>query len=217
MIVHVDADSTITGPLDELFNSKSDIVSVRNHNSFGLASNWNPPESPIFPPYGDYQYIDNQKYINTGFIASNKKEFWYEWSELNLKYAIQNENCKEQIVSNVYQGCYDEQHTANQIFNSGKYTTEILDPKESNVSYGISNSWGPQNNPWQSWLHLYAKNDRLFLIDPITNKEMCVKVLHQAGAATAKKLNLTFGGFRNWMRSFLSKEVINYLDEITNG
>lgn len=216
MIVHVDGDSTITGSLDELFNSQADLISVRNHNSFNLASAWKPPEMPHFPPYGNGQFIENQKYINTGFIASNNKDFWYEWHELNERYATSNQS-KEQILENVYQGCYDEQQTANQIFHSGKYTTEILDPKGSKLSYGISNSWGPQIDPWRSWLQLYMKNGKLCLVDPVEEQEMCVKVLHQAGSQVGYKLNSTFGGLRNWMRSFLSKEVIEYLNEVTNG
>jgi hypothetical protein len=38
MVVHIDGDSVVTGPLTELFESDEDIIGVRNNNSLGKAS-----------------------------------------------------------------------------------------------------------------------------------------------------------------------------------
>ena len=35
MVIHLDGDAVVTGPLDEMINSTADVIGVRNNNSFG--------------------------------------------------------------------------------------------------------------------------------------------------------------------------------------
>ena len=145
-------------------------------------------------------------------VASNNKEFWEDWHDVNKQSA------KIKAEVNPYaHGIGDEQDTLNQIFHSGEYTNKIVDAMGSNVSYGISNHWGKNDNHWESWSQIYVKDDRLYLDDPKTGEPMCIKVMHQAGGHAAAKLNREAGGFRNWLSSVVSKEVNNYLNEVQNG
>jgi hypothetical protein len=205
MVIHMDADSTITGPMDELFNSNADIISSRCYNSFNLAQAWSPTQLPHHPPFGNGDIIPTQKYVCGGLLASNNKEFWYHWHDVNHYFSDKPEQC------------LDEQCVLNLIFHSNKYTSEIVDPIGSNLSYGINNGWGPEYDPWQSWKQMYIKDNQLYLNDPVTNDIMHIKVLHQAGGALAHKLNRYFGGMRNWMTHILPREVNEYLNEVTNG
>ena len=85
------------------------------------------------------------------------------------------------------------------------------------VSYGLSNTWGKNDNHWESWSQIYVKDDRLYLDDPKTGEPMYIKVMHQAGGHAAAKLNRESGGFRNWLSSVVSDEVNDYLNEVQNG
>lgn len=37
MVIHLDADAVVVGPMDELFNSTADVIGVRNNNSLNQA------------------------------------------------------------------------------------------------------------------------------------------------------------------------------------
>lgn len=205
MIIHMDADSTVTGPMDEFFNSKADLVSSRCYNSYNLAQSWPPTELPHYYPFGNGEIIPIQQYVCGGLIGSNNKEFWKYWNEVNYYFSDKTEQC------------LDEQWTLNLIFHSDRYTSEIVDPIGSNLSYGINNGWGPEYDPWQSWRQIYVKNNGLYLDDPLTGEVLNIKILHQAGGALAYKLNKYYGGMRNWIKDIVSKEVNDYLNEVTNG
>lgn len=203
MIVRLDGDSTVTGPLDELFESTADIISSRNNNNYNLSQAWEPTSLPHYPPFGNNSIIPVQSYVCAGLIASNNKDFWNYWNDINFYFSDKPDKC------------VDEQWVLNLIFHSNKYKSEIIDPMGSKVSYGINNAWGPTWDPWQSWKEMYVKNDGLYVYDPVTDKEIHIKILHQAGGALAHKFNKYFGGMRNWMRDIFSKEVNDYIDEIT--
>lgn len=206
MVMHLDADAVVTGPMDELIDSTADVIGVRNNNTFNKAGAHNGITIPHIPPFGNGNPIPMQGFINAGLIAANKKEFWYDWQNVN-QYADGNKSY----------GLGDENDTLNQIFHSDKYNSEIIDPIGSKVSYGLSSVWGTGNNHWESWSQIYVKNDRLYLDDPVTGDPMCIKVLHQAGGGIAAELNRSYGGFRQWMKSVVSDEVNDYLNEVTNG
>lgn len=206
MVIHLDADAVVVGPMDELFDSSADIIGVRNNNSLNKAGAHNGITIPHLPPFGNGNPIPMQGFLNAGLVAANRKEFWYDWHQVN-----------EHAAHNKSYGFGDENDTLNQIFHWNKYTSEVVDPIGSKVSYGLSNVWGTDNNHWESWSQIYVKDDRLYLDDPATGEPMCVKVLHQAGGSIAAELNRSSGGFRNWMSSIVSKEVNDYLNEVTNG
>lgn len=213
MVIHLDADAVVTGPMNELFDSTADVLGVRNNNSFNKAGSHNGITINHIEPFGNNTQIPIQGFINAGLIAANRKEFWYEWHNLNQEAArIKTE------VNPCAHGIGDENDTLNQLFHWDKYNSEIVDAIGTSVSYGISNCWGNDpNNHWESWSQIYVKDDRLYLDDPVTGESMCIKVLHQAGGSIAAELNKSSGGFRNWLSSVVSNEVNDYLNEVTNG
>ena len=112
---------------------------------------------------------------------------------------------------------YLRNDTLNHIFHWDKFTSEVIDPIGSGVSYGLSNIWGTGDNHWESWSQIYVKDDRLYLDDPKTGEPMCIKVLHKAGGSIAAELNKYARGFRNWMLSVVSPDVREYLEVVTHG
>jgi hypothetical protein len=213
MVIHLDADAVVTGPMDELFNSTADVIGVRNNNSFDKAGSHPGITITHLEPFGNNTPIPMQGFINAGLFGVNRKEFLYDWHNLNMEAArIKTE------VNPYAHGIGDENDTINQLFHWSKYNSEVIDAIGTNVSYGISNCWGDDpNNHWESWSKIYVKNDRLYLDDPVNGDSMCIKVLHQAGGGLAAELNKSFGGFRNWLSSVVSKEVSDYLNEVMNG
>jgi hypothetical protein len=208
MVVHIDGDCVVTGPLNELFESTEDLIGVRNNNSFNKAGSHKGITIAHLPPYGQGHLIPVQNFINAGLVASNNKEFWYEWHELNKEaYRIKTE------VNPYFHGLGDEQDTLNQIFHSGKYTTKIIDSMGTKLSYGVSNTWGNETH-WDSWKNFYIENDVLYLNDPVDNSKMVVKVLHQAGGSLAANLNKSNNGLRNWFKTVLPKEVNEYINKL---
>jgi len=68
---------------------------------------------------------------------------------------------------------------------------------------------------WDSWYYLYVENDELYLEDPVNNSKMKVKILHQAGGSLAGELNRKYGTFRNWLKSTLKGDVLNYINKVS--
>ena len=210
MVVQIDGDCVITGPLTELFESDEDIIGVRNNNSLDKASSGNGITIQHLEPFGDGSMIPIQGFINAGLVAANNKEFWEDWHDVNKQSA------KIKAEVNPYaHGIGDEQDTLNQIFHSGEYTTKIVDARGTGVSYGLSNTWGTVTH-WDSWKDLYVEDDCLCLDDPADGAKMKVKVLHQAGGSAAAQLNKSSGGLREWMKTVMSTEAVNYINKITS-
>src|SRR3990167_7593510 len=69
-IVNIDADSIVTGKLDEVFKDDYDIGSVVNFNDFENVS---------------VEGVTEQMYLQAGLIASRKPEFWDIWMARSLK------------------------------------------------------------------------------------------------------------------------------------
>ena len=210
MVVHIDGDCVVTGPMTELFESEEDIIGVRNNNSLGKASCHTGITIMHIPPYGDGQYIPVQNFINAGLIASNNKQFWYEWHDLNK----QAKRFKDEVNPYAH-GIGDEQDTLNQIFHSDRYTSKIIDAMGTGLSYGLCNTWG-ENSHWESWSQIYLKDEALYLDDPKTGDPMCIKVMHQAGGSLAADLNKKHGGLREWMKTVIAEEPLQYIHKITS-
>ena len=210
MVVHIDGDCVVTGPMTELFESEEDIIGVRNNNSLGKASCHTGITIMHIPPYGDGQYIPVQNFINARLIASNNKQFWYEWHDLNM----QAKRFKDEVNPYAH-GIGDEQDTLNQIFHSDRYTSKIIDAMGTGLSYGLCNTWG-ENSHWESWSDIYVKDDALYLDDHKTSDLMCIKVMHQAGGSLAADLNKKHGGLREWMKTVIAEEPLQYIHKITS-
>ena len=210
MVVQIDGDCVVTGPMNELFESDEDVIGVRNNNSFNKAGSHDGITIRHIEPFGDGSPIPMQGFVNAGLVGVNNKEFWDDWSDVNMQSA----KIKAKVDPYAH-GIGDENDTLNQLFHCDEYTSKIVDEQGSGVSYGLSSCWGDDpNNHWESWLSMYVKDDRLYLDDPVTNESMCIKVLHQAGGGLAGRLNKEAGGFRNWLSSVVTDEVNDYLNEV---
>lgn len=172
MVVHFDADSMIVGKLDELLdptNLNFDIIGVRNNNDYNQAGKDNPITN---------QGLDPQKYLNAGLVAVTNKNFIEKWMYSNIEYG-NNMPFQEQTVLNIL---------------ANDWKTKIIDPKESDVYYGISNLYG-NNTHWDSWNEIQIINKELIL----NNKK--VKILHHGGGHSATKLD--FNLFNPNVRDYL--------------
>jgi len=161
LVVHIDADSLITGKMTELLESDYELAGVRNQNDQGKAGAHPPITNGLAPLY---------EFVNAGLVAARSKKFWEDWFEINR--------------TSVQSKYNDENDTLNVLFQNGKYKTKILDAKDSTkVFYGIANAYGEQTH-WESWKKIQVINDQLIL------DGKAIKVLHQAGGPNPNKMNL---------------------------
>jgi hypothetical protein len=133
MVIHVDADSTVVGPLDEIILGDFDVACVRNYTHKGSCGTTS-FESIISFPHLVPGGFNTNNFMNAGLVATTSKEFILDWMEAN-KTGPSNS---------------DENMELNKIINSGKYKLKILDDIGSKVSYGLTNVWGT-NTHWDSW------------------------------------------------------------------
>lgn len=204
MIIHVDADSIVVGPLTELIDASEDVIGVCNNNSLGQAGANGGITISHLSPWGNNTQIPMHKFLNAGLVGVNRMEFFFDWHSLNRECA----KSKPQFLG-------DENDTLNQLFFWNKYSSRIIDRAGSGVSYGLSNVWGYSvNNHWQSWQELYVEDNRIMINDPVTKDPVCVKVLHQAGGSIARDINQK-NGFYNWFYSLVTNEVKEFVMDIT--
>ena len=157
MVVRFDADSMLTGPIEEILNHEGyELICVRNNNDYDRAGK----DDPIA------QFnVSIHDYVNSGLVATTSKAFIEEWMDINLS------------VGTMLP--FKEQSTLNGI--KRKYKTLIVDPKESEVYYGVSGLFGEEGH-WDSWRHINTIDGILYL----NGKK--VKVLHHAGGFSENKL-----------------------------
>jgi len=174
-VVRFDADSMIVGPLDELINAEGyDIIGVRNNNDYDRAGK----DSPIT------QFnVSVSDYMNAGLVATTSEAFLAEWMDVNLSVGTLLPFVEQTVLNGIRR----------------KYKTLILDPKESDVYYGVSCLFG-EDTHWDSWKHIHVVNKDLYL----NGKK--VKVLHHGGGFNPNKL-----GFY-----MFNKETRKRLIEITS-
>lgn len=194
LVIHIDADSTVTGSLDSLIEGDYDACGVRNNHFGGGCVN---QPHPIV--------IDNiswDKFLNVGCIGITNREFLEEYLD----------GCKKGApLKN--KGWDDENNEYNRIFYSGKYKTKILDDVGSNVSYGLTNAFG-QETYWDSWKDMYINNNELYQINPVGD-EVKVKILHMAGGHRLRTSILSNQTMRQWLANFVQPEVREYLQKVT--
>lgn len=159
MVVHFDADCIIAAPLTEIFeNIEYDLLYVRNNNDYDKAG--------MDRPICDVAGMDITQYANAGFSAISNKQFLEDWININI---TEGNQCD-----------FKENTTLNKLIATGKYKCKMLDPKESNVYYGLSALSGTKTH-WDSWKDIAIDNGL-----KLNNKT--VKILHQAGGSTPEKL-----------------------------
>lgn len=185
LVAIFDADTIITGRLDDLLVDDYDIAGVRNasdHGSVHMETNLD-----LFQVSG---VCNKQQYMNAGLVASYKKDFFEDWD--NLKHIKR----------------FDlDQGTLNMAAYSGKYRLKILDPIESNSYYGVSNSWGDKT-AWDSWKDMRLIDNKLLLKNK-QGKQKEVKILHKAGSGREAAPGDKFS------YDLFSVEVFSFLKKIT--
>ena len=221
MVIHLDGDTVVVGDLSEMILSDADVIGTCNNNTLGKAGA-NPSittelmrynkESGTYNPTG--KMILTNDWLNAGVIAANKKQFWQAWRDLNMTICKQ---LKDYNVERLPAPFGDENDTLNVVFHSGQFSTYIVDMLENSVSYNISNSWGnEQFSHWDSWKSMYIQEDKVYLNDPTTNEPIQIKILHQGGGSRASDLNKQFGGFHQWLKQAVSKEVSEFIDHVSH-
>ena len=116
LVVKIDADSVITGPLDEVFNDTSyDLGVVLNNNRL------EPPVTCLnIPP---------QMYANCGFVAMRKREVVDHWWSLCNRYFFKQFQYREQDLLNI-------------IINYGFYNTMCFDNGSNWYGLVSKSEWG---------------------------------------------------------------------------
>ena len=72
MVVHIDGDCVVTGPMTELFESEEDVIGVRNNNSLDKASAHDFGITIThLPPFGNGQQIPIQGFINACLLYTS--------------------------------------------------------------------------------------------------------------------------------------------------
>jgi hypothetical protein len=77
LVVNIDADTVITGVLDEVFKDDYEVGAAWNYNGYENAS---------------FQNITEKMYVQAGLVGSRNKRFWDIWEEANkdaMKYMRQ--------------------------------------------------------------------------------------------------------------------------------
>lgn len=211
MVIHIDADSFCIGSLDRVINSDAELIGVRNNNFFGKAGAAQPCVSPFYEPYGDGGMIGVNEFLNAGFIASNDKQFWYEWRDFNKFVAEQSDG--RTFTYKPWPLIRNEQDTWNHIFHAkDKYTGEIVDREGSGVTYGIVNQWGERDH-CESWKNLYVKDNSIYIDHPITGEPLRTSILHAAGVGTMETIK-QYGDHYNWLYGIIKPEVKDYIQTI---
>jgi hypothetical protein len=187
MLVHFDADSMVTGRLYELLQGDFEVAGVRNNCDRGTAGCFSTPAKVLKKINGELIEVFKvhpHQYVNAGLVASTSKKFWKDWVFYNRMFNAKEYNSGEQDILNL-------------LFHSSNYKTKIIDAIETEVYYGISNSYGT-NHHWESWKEIVLSENRLFL----NGKQ--IKILHHAGGHGAiPKLN--FDLFTPEVSEFLTK------------
>ena len=210
MVIHMDADCFCLGSLDRVIESDAELIGVRNNNFFGKAGSAQPCVSPFYEPYGSGQ-IGVNDFINAGFVASNDKQFWYEWRDFN-KFVAEQSNAKN-FDYKPWPLIRNEQDTWNHIFHAeNKYTSEIVDQEGSGVTYGIINQWGIKDH-CESWENLYIKDESVYIDHPTTGEALRTSILHAAGVGTMQTIK-EYGDQYNWLYGIIKPEVKDYIQSI---
>jgi hypothetical protein len=211
-VMHIDADSLVTGSLERAFNTDADVAGVRANPDQGVAPNF-AKYTRINRLTGEYNRTDRE--MNCGFFVVREPAFWEAWIESNRKYAGQ-----------VYSG---EQDTWNDLALSGQYSCELLDPREGDEYWGTASQWGPYLDSWKLlWLEgtspalkgtppvpgVAPQDTWRLMLNSALGRPKQVRVLHLAGEQWQDK-HLGFQHPR--VRGVIPLRVQDYLEGLTKS
>lgn len=102
LVVNIDADHIITGPLDAIVKGDYDVGAPWNYNDYENAS---------------FENITEKMYLQAGIVASTNKKFWDRWEEANhdaMKYIRKENDILNLVVYNMMPELklkiFDEKH-----------------------------------------------------------------------------------------------------------
>jgi len=174
-VTHIDADVIVVDKIDCLFATDVDVLAGRNNSDNNMAG-----KDRGFTLPG----LDPMKYVNAGIHTVNNINFWEDWYSA--------------CIDHGYKVQHGEQGILNELFHSGKYTSRIIDPVDSDIYLGTSFQYGTVTM-WDSWKNIIVKDNGLYL----NNKR--IKMLHIAG-----------GGLKPPLKDLLTKEVCDFIETIIN-
>lgn len=160
IVVYFDADSVITGNIDQVFDAleKFEVVCVRNNNDDGKAG----MNAPI-----SQQNRDINIYVNAGMVATSSTQFINDWMAMSKLFG--------ELVP------FGAQTVLNAIIDQYRWT--LIDAIDQPIYYGVSALSGEATH-WDSWKEIVVVEGQLFL------NGKTVKVLHHAGGFIPDKLGL---------------------------
>jgi hypothetical protein len=174
-VVLLDADQLVVGPLTELIDSEWDVAGVRSNDDLGRSL----PLGAFCTPK-----IPWEEYLNCGLCGIADPNAWDQWERFNK-------------TINPHMGDA-EQGTWNEVFHSGGYRKNLLDPVGGDVIYGTAANSA-------HWGSLRVAEEKIIL--NLTGKAKWVKILHKAGCG---HIGSPSGKF-----SFdFDKKVIEYIERI---
>jgi len=159
LVIHLDADTIMTGPIDELLNAEYEVAGTRDTNDHGKAGMEGAHNWPGLDPYD---------YVNIGVFAVRSKAFFKEWNEVTNREGPTT--------------AFFDNGTFNKVMHNGKYNKLIIDAKGSGVYYNLASVYGNTTH-WDSWKNIELKDGKLILDNNV------IKVLHMAGGGGVGKFN----------------------------
>lgn len=161
-VIYFDADSIISGSLDELLSATDyDVVCVRNNNDYNMAG----MDEPIT------EGKEPHKYLNAGLVATTSKRFLNEWKEKNLSDGAVLPFMEQSVLNSI-------------IGDFGDFNYLIIDGNGTNVYYGVSAQSGIKSH-WDSWKEITIDEFGNLILN-----DKKVKVLHHGGGFNPNKLDL---------------------------
>lgn len=158
LVVKIDADSIITGPLDYVFTTKDyDIGTVLNWNrvdpqNYGIVQGWG---------------IDPVEYFNCGFVAMRSEKFIHHWNVVCFSPQFERLQYREQDLLNIL--CY-----------YGNYNVRCFDHGDGPAN--MHAWWGLIAKG--EWLRATVKNGKIVIPqgkDNFPKRDLELKVIHLAG------------------------------------
>lgn len=166
VVIKIDADTIITGNLDEAIEGDYDV---------GVVYNSNPREDKAYPIR--FLDIDPMKYVNAGFVVMKSKAFVDHWLYLCRSPHFLNYQYREQDLLNFMVWYMSEEM-------GGPYKVKFLDQGDS--FYGLASK--------QFWTDIVVKDNQLVL-PPVTDEsgtypdtEKIIRAIHFAGGNTPDKM-----------------------------
>lgn len=164
LVLKLDSDQFITGPLDYILKENYEIGCVMNYNRV---------DPKKFGPVGVWDIMP-QEYMNAGFVAMKSERFILNWWRL----------CNSAHFDNVQ---YKEQDLLNILIHYGDFKVECFDYPNKVKNY---HAWHGLVSKGE-WSKMVMRDGKLILPkaqDNYPEEDKEIKVIHSAGGSQEKKI-----------------------------